>query len=273
MITDEKLLIMHLDDIGMGHAANQAAIRLFEKWGNVSASVMMPCHWAYDFIQRVKKYPQFDVGIHATLTCEWDYCRWRPLLDRKTVPGLVDRNGFMWKSNQELLGAMTNDEFEKEINRQIRQALEWELSPTHLDNHMWTAGGNEQLFKTYVEISQIYGLVPHIPEKELKDNKIKEMVNKSNLPVVNKRVKLKRGIDYRTIKERIYRQLDEVKAGLNVITIHPVIDTPEIRVVIPSWEERYEEYQVFMEDETYQKIEESGIKLVTWKNIKEMIFS
>ncbi len=51
-----KLLIIHMDDIGMSYAANQAAIDLFEKGIVSSASIMMPCSWAYDFIQWTKEH-------------------------------------------------------------------------------------------------------------------------------------------------------------------------------------------------------------------------
>jgi len=56
-MSEEKLLIIHMDDIGMNYACNEAAKDLFEKGIVTSASIMVPCAWSYDFVQWCKDKP------------------------------------------------------------------------------------------------------------------------------------------------------------------------------------------------------------------------
>jgi hypothetical protein len=73
---DAKLLIIHADDIGLTQSVNQASIIAYENRGISSGSIMVPCPWTNDFANYYKENPQVDVGIHITLTAEWDFYKW-----------------------------------------------------------------------------------------------------------------------------------------------------------------------------------------------------
>ena len=69
--TGKKVLLLHMDDIGMCPEANSAAENYINKKHIMSAAVMMPCPNAAEFIEWAKKQPLADIGLHLTLTSEW----------------------------------------------------------------------------------------------------------------------------------------------------------------------------------------------------------
>lgn len=263
---DEKLLIIHMDDMGMGYAANEAGKQLFRKGIVTSASIMMPCSWALEFVKWHRENPQYDVGIHITHTCEWDTARWRPLSDEKDVPGLLDEDGFMWRGFKKEIAAVPAQQVELETKRQYELALKWGMKPTHFDNHMWTLAGTAEFFRMYLDTARESDVIAHIPEWSLWDDERKSIVREYGMPVV-KGISSGEGMDYQTKKASFFESLKNVQPGLNVLTLHPVIDTPEIRAVIPEWENRYNEYQLFMDDDTAKALKDAGIHLVSWGEV------
>ncbi|MCM8900066.1 polysaccharide deacetylase family protein [Caldicoprobacter algeriensis] len=269
--SEEKLLIIHMDDIGMSYAANMAAVHLFEKGIVSSASVMVPCSWAYDFIQWWKKHDNYDVGIHITHTCEWDICRWRGLLAYQDYSnGLKDPDGFMWKNAGEVALYASKEEVEAEMELQIKQAISWGLKPTHIDSHMCVTLSKADFFESYVKVAQKYNLIPNIPSFVRDIKELNSLVEKYKLKVIDWNVKSVEALDYETKKSLMIEEIKNAKPGLNLLTIHPVIDTPEIRAIIPSWYSRYLEYKLFMDNEIGKFIQDAGLRIVTWFEAKQI---
>lgn len=266
-MSDEKLLIIHMDDIGMNYACNEAAKELFQKGIVTSASIMVPCAWSYDFINWWKNNKQFDVGIHATLTCEWAACRWRPLLDKNRVPGLIDKDGFMHSSNDGVMSKATPEEIYQEISTQVEQAISWGLTPTHLDRHMYTICMNPEYFEKYIAIAKDNNIPYQMNNKEY--DSIDQLSEKVPVKKFNGGVTSGEGKDYETKKASLMQALEDMQPGFYQITIHPVIDTPEIRAIIPEWRDRYLEYQLFMDEDIRDYIDKLGIKRVSWTDITQ----
>ena len=133
-----KVLILHIDDVGMSFDSNKGAIEAMENGVATSLSMMMPCPWIPGFFKYLKTHPNVDAGLHLTLTSEWDNYRWGPLSGKPKVPGLVDTEGAMWDNVAGTVKNATPDEIEIEIRAQLERsrAMGWE--PTHLDSHMGT---------------------------------------------------------------------------------------------------------------------------------------
>ena len=79
MRDDEIRLIVRGDDIGSSHAANVACIESYRDGIMRSVEVMVPCPWFAEAVEMLNENPGLDVGIHLTLTSEWEKCKWRPL--------------------------------------------------------------------------------------------------------------------------------------------------------------------------------------------------
>jgi hypothetical protein len=50
--------------------------------------------------------------------------------------------------------------------------------------------------------------------------------------------------------------------------VHPIIDTPEIRAIIPRWEERWMEYQLLMNQEVKDVLKQNKVDLICWKDLQ-----
>src|SRR6187399_1843899 len=98
-----KVVILHVDDVGMSFDSNEGAIDAMTKGVATSCSVMMPCPWVPAYVHYLKSHPNTDAGLHLTLTSEWDEYRWGPLMGKPAVPGLVDNEGDMWPSVEDVV--------------------------------------------------------------------------------------------------------------------------------------------------------------------------
>lgn len=266
----EKLLIIHMDDIGMNYAANKAAINLFKRGIVTSASVMIPCGWTKDFINWAKDNTEYDIGVHSTFTCEWETGRWRGLCSVREISGLYDRDGFLARSSKEVTDNISADKFRKELNLQIEQALKWGLKPSHLDNHMFVISSKPEFFDEYLGASREYKLKPHIPNWIFFNEEMKEVYEKYSFKTIDNYVSSgENGKGYRFKKESLYEELSKLCPGLNMLTIHPVTETEEIRAIMPKEEveARIMEYELFMDEDTRKALIKNNIKLISWKDV------
>jgi len=250
----DKKLIIHMDDMGSSHAANAAGIDLFNKGIVTSCSVMVPCAYAYDFIRWQKANPQHDTGIHFTLTCEWDNAKWRPVGERSKTASLWSPEGFMWQGNDQVVERAIPSEVFHELDAQVQLALGWGLKPSHFDRHMHTVMMTDGMYKVYVELAAKYSICLQLCKGEW----VPSPEIATGAPP----------LDYLIgVGDNLHETLRKLKPGVTQITIHPVVDTPEIRYIIPDWEARVQEYKLFMADETMEVIRECGIALVSYRDL------
>jgi predicted glycoside hydrolase/deacetylase ChbG (UPF0249 family) len=154
-----KVVIVHVDDVGMSFDSNEGAITAMSKGIATSCSVMMPCPWVPAYVHYLKKHPETDAGLHLTLTSEWDEYRWPPLSGKSRVPGLVDKEGALWPEVADVVAHGSADEVETEIRAQIERAKEIGFTPTHMDSHMGTLFATPEFLQRYVKLAIEY----HIP--------------------------------------------------------------------------------------------------------------
>ncbi|WP_266367961.1 polysaccharide deacetylase family protein [Tellurirhabdus rosea] len=134
----KKVVILHVDDAGMSYEANQGTLKSMQNGIATSTSVMMPCAWVPQFMEQVQKNPSLDVGVHLTMTSEWNPYRWFPLVGKDKAPGLYDEQGGFWHSVAQVVEHAKPDEVEAEMRAQIARYRQFGVQPTHLDSHMGT---------------------------------------------------------------------------------------------------------------------------------------
>lgn len=154
---DAKLLIIHADDLGLSHAEDTASIYALEKGSVSSASIMVPCPWFPEIAAYAKQHSNDDFGLHLTFTSEWKYLKWPPVSSRESVPGIVNKNGFMFESVDSVYNSANASEIEKEIRAQIERARKFGIDITHLDSHMGTLLTKKEYLKILIKIvAQMY---------------------------------------------------------------------------------------------------------------------
>ena len=150
-------LVIHVDDVGMCHGANQAFVELARR-GTISAgSVMVPCPWFPEIASIAAADPSLDVGVHLTLNAEQSGYRWAPLTRPSAAAGLTDDDGSCWATVDAVRRHAHPDAVEAEWRAQIDRALAADIDVTHLDAHMGSALAPEWSDR-YVALGVEYGV-------------------------------------------------------------------------------------------------------------------
>ena len=132
-------VVVHEDDVGMNHGANAAFAELFELGVCTAGSVMVPCPWFLEVAEMQAKNPRLDIGVHLVLTSEFRTYRWRPLTGASQASGLVDADGYFWRTANEARAHAHPDAVEAELRAQVDAAKAAGIDITHIDAHMFTA--------------------------------------------------------------------------------------------------------------------------------------
>ena len=278
---DAKLLIIHADDAGLSHSENRATIETLENGMVNSYSIMAPCPRFYEMAIFAKNNPCYDYGVHLTLTCEWNNFKFGPVLSHKEVPSLVDEQGYFFKDRHSLIKNARIDDLRKELVAQVDRAIDFGLQPSHLDSHMYSLGASKEFLDLYREIGEAYSLpillnadlinqVSGINPKGLDLGKT-PYVNQiyiGNFEIYNKG----------NLASYYTKSLQNLKPGLNVILIHPAFDDPEMKSITmdhpnfgSAW--RQIDLEFFTSQICKNVIKDAHLKLITWKEIKDVIYT
>src|SRR5262249_49320191 len=133
---DARVLIINADDFGMCHDENEATVAGLTSGLFTSATVLVTCPWFEEVVEFARNHPGADLGVHLTLTSEWERYKWGPVLGRGAVPSLVDERGYLWPDVPQGYAHDRLDEIEAELRAQIDRALAAGIDVTHLDSHM-----------------------------------------------------------------------------------------------------------------------------------------
>ncbi len=270
---DAKLLIVHADDIGLAQSVNEASNAAFASGGITSGSIMVPCPWFPDFAAYYKSHSDLDVGIHITLTSEWDHYKFGGVLPSTEIPSLLDSNGYFYPTTEEVAQHAVPAEAEKEIRAQIDRALSYGIKPTHLDTHMGSVLAQPELIQIYMKLGLEYNLpvfVPRmllmgIPEGE------REMI-KREFVLVDRLFMLNVDGPEASWEEEYGKMIEKMSAGLNVMIVHLAYDNAEMQAVTmnhPAFGATWREKDLnYVQSQTFQDLlTQKQIQLVTWKEI------
>ncbi|MFZ0774235.1 MAG: polysaccharide deacetylase family protein [Candidatus Sulfotelmatobacter sp.] len=252
---NRRRLLIHADDFGLCKSVNRAVAEAFETGAITAASIMMPCPAAEEAVQLSMAHPEWDVGIHLTLTSEWDGLRWGPVASRSLVPSLIDEEGFFWKDISLFTSHAVPSEISIEVDAQLKRAYELGLRPTHIDCHMYSLFRSGALFRIYCAAADQWSLpalgkrMPAAPSTFF------------TLPARSR-------IDefpslYGRIVAKNWRDVAQ-------LTIHPGHDTPELRSITRdtiSWgaEWRQADLAAISSKGFRNALAEAGIQPVGWR--------
>jgi predicted glycoside hydrolase/deacetylase ChbG (UPF0249 family) len=278
---DDRVVLVHADDIGMCHAAN-AAFWEVQSFGIVTCgSVMMPCPWVPEMAAWCRGHPEADVGVHITLTSEWDDYRWRPLSTADPKSGLIDSEGYMWRSISELFRHMDVDAAIAEMRAQIERALSLGIDVTHVDTHMGSAQ-HPQLAAAYIQLAVEYrvpAMLPRLTERQLltwgltpeRAGALLSMIDSlaaTGFPVLDGLCSPGGQGDPLDVYRRAF---DSVPVGLTHLLLHPSVGGHDIEAITESAPSRIADYETFMRPELAEHIAGAGIHLIGYRRLRDLL--
>lgn len=290
---DARVIILHVDDVGMSWDSNQGAIEAIEKGVATSLSIMMPCPWVPGFAHYLKKNPKVDAGLHLTLTSEWTDYRWHPLTGKTTSPGLVDGEGAFWRSVEDVVKHATADEVEAEIRAQIERARNLGFEPTHLDSHMGTLFATDEFMKRYVKVgieNKIPVMLPggHLTmisaqfqnaQQKQQVQAIGEVLWTSGLPVLDDLHNVSYGFKYakdisdsdlqKAATKQYKETIKALKPGLTMVIMHCTSPSEIFPFITDSNQLRKADLLAMTDPEFKKFLQDEKIILTTWRELKE----
>ncbi|GAB3887818.1 polysaccharide deacetylase family protein [Spirosoma agri] len=217
-------LLVRGDDMGYSHAGNEAILKCYKNGIEKSIEVLVPSPWFPEAVIMLEQIPDADMGIHLTLTSEWDNLKWRPLTD---CPSLRDADGYFFpmlfpNKNYPKRSVVENDwqlaDIEKEFRAQIELGLKKIPRVSHFSGHMGCTSLNDEVKALVSRLAQEY----HIRHYDMSLRDAGVMVAGYAGAHATSDEKL----------QSFMKMLDSLEPGKTYIFVdHPGLDTPEIRAI------------------------------------------
>lgn len=277
----DRVVIIHADDFGMCQATIPAVTELFAAGLLSSAAIMLPCPWSLAAAEYCRANPQADVGVHTTLTAEWQQYRWGPISTREPDSGMLDAEGYFPHGCAELWAKADPVAVAAELAAQLDRALALGVDVTHIDSHMG-AVFDLRLLPGYLDLAQARNLPAMFPRMDGAQLGQLGITGPAAAAILSKQAELEAqgaplvdaivGMPLDRSADRIgeaQRLFAGLPAGLTHFILHPAVDTPELRALAPDWQGRVADYKAFCSSELREYVRSSGIQVIGYREIRE----
>lgn len=285
-----RYLIVNADDFGMCKAANRAVFDLFRNDCIKSSTVMVPCPAAEEAARFAAENPQYAIGVHLTLTSEWDTYKWGPLTG---AASLKEESGFMPHHCIDVESRADLGEMEAEVRAQIEQAKAWGMEPSHLDNHMGSLYGHHanrfEILEMTLRVCGEYGYgfrlfsdqdrrVPFPGISYEVQGQLLQMIrfwaHKYGVPMPNYLLMPEWNDDLRSsfehYREEILKIWTGIPEGITETYVHPCLEDEEMKTFVRHWRDRVWEYQLMRDPETHRYLKAHGVEMISYRELMEM---
>lgn len=218
-VATEIRLLVRADDMGVAQSVNEGCIEACRSGIARSVEVIVPGAWFLDAVRLLKENPGIDVGVHLTLTSEWERVKWRPLTH---APSLVDADGFFRPMTSQRPGFRPGTGFVEanpdlgEVERELRAQIETAQRHlgervTHVSSHMMAAVATPELRALTEKLAAEYKLKPESANPKYAGS------FGTNTFTSDQREKA------------LISLIEKLKPGDWLVVEHPAFDTPESR--------------------------------------------
>ena len=271
---DSKLLILHADDLGAAHSIDVASFEALDRGAISSASVMIPTPWIAEVAAYARAHPNADLGLHLTITSEWETYRWGSVESKDRIPSLLDSAGTFPNDEKVVAVKAKPVEVEREIRAQVDRALALGIRPTHLDSHMGALFSTPELFATYVKVAREHrlpflalrtGLPPAFRASLSENDALLDAVVIAGPEVARDQW-----------KAFYLKAIADLKPGLTEMIVHLGRDDAELQAVTVNHEPygsawRQRDYDVVTSPEFRKALQDDRVILVTWKELQKLV--
>jgi len=273
---NSKLLILHGDDLGVAHSVNIASLDAIDRGAISSASIMMPTPWVTEVAAYAKAHPDADLGLHLTLTSEWETYRWGSVASKDQVPSLLDADGTFPSDVPPVAARAKPAEVERELRAQVERALAMGIHPTHLDSHMGALFVTNDLIATYIKIAREY----HLPFLAMRGNPpgVTRVPLGPNDIVFDDVIVASPDVARDHWKEFYLETIAKLKPGLNEIIVHLGHDDSELQAVTVNHEPygaawRQRDYDVVNSAEFRKALKDNNVIVIRYRDLQKLVKS
>lgn len=281
---DDRVVIIHADDIGMCQATLPAFADLVDLGLVSSGAVMVPCPWFPQAAAYCREHAWVDVGVHLTLNSEYDSYRWGPISTRDPASGLIDEEGCFHRRQEPVQQQANPAAVQAEIAAQVDRALAGGIDVTHIDTHMGTVA-HPKFIPSYVQLAQQHNLPALMlrldeagwraigldSEFATFATQFVAQLEEQGVPMLDhlsQELPLDQHKDRVEIAKTIF---DSLPPGLTHFILHPALDTPELRAIAPDWRSRVADYQAFMSEELRDYVRDIGIHVIGYRALRNLM--
>ncbi len=260
---DARLLILNCADLGFCHAATVGVYDALRNGMATSASLLVPAPWARE---SASQFRGEDVGVRLTLNAEHDLYRWGPITQ---APSLLDGDGGFPRTLGDVWDHADLDEVRRECRAQIERAVLWGFDISHLDPHLDALLLRPEFFDIYLELAVEFRLPLRVLDAGAEPNvgfPVRHLAAEAGVLFADR---------FATLPARGSRQafLDLVaglEPGVTEVTLHPAVDTPELRAVTDDWEARVADHVLLVADRGLGRlVEDAGVTLIGYRPLRE----
>jgi hypothetical protein len=282
----DRVAVVHVDDVGMCHAANEGAFEALAGGPATCGSVMVPCPWFADAAARAREQPVLDLGVHLTLNSEWERYRWGPVAARAAVPSLLDGAGMLPRTTLETVKRAKPEEVELELRAQIERALDAGIDVTHLDSHMGTC-----FFPPFLDVYARLARDFELPVFAVRPDR--EALERAGIPgavevfrrlvasLADDGFPILDGFDANSLgfpegEGALHnrRRVAGLGAGVSYLICHAAKDGEELRAITPDSAHQRDFERTFYGGATGRRaLEEAGVKTIGMRAIRDLVRS
>ncbi|HTO51968.1 MAG TPA: polysaccharide deacetylase family protein [Myxococcota bacterium] len=276
----ERVVVVHVDDLGMSHAANQGGLSALDA-AATCGSIMVPCPAFDEIAQIAKARPELDLGVHLTLNCEYSGYRWGPV--SADTPSLCARDGGMWQTSRETVENATAEDVEREMRAQVERALAAGIDVTHVDAHMGTAF-NLKFVDCYFRVAQAYRLPAFVPRVRARDlpahglpDALKDYVRRideheaAGFPIFDHFDADSLEFPPGTGLTHNQARLERLGSGLSYLITHCAQGGPELESITRDWRQRDEERRIYSDGSMRDALAARGMRTLGMRPLRDLM--
>jgi hypothetical protein len=268
-----KLLILHGDDLGVAHSVDVASLDALSRGDITSASIMMPTPWVSEVAEYARAHPNADLGLHLTLTAEWQTYKWGSVASKDRVQSLLDSAGNFPSDVPPVVARAKPAEVAVELQAQIDRAHALGIRPSHVDSHMGALFTTNDLIATYIRVAH----ENHLPFLAIAGNP-PGVTNVPLLPndvVLNDVIVASPDVPRDRWKEFYLNAIAKLKPGVSEIIVHLGHDDAELQAVTVNHEPygaawRQRDYEVVTSPEFKKALADHHVILIGWRDLQKL---
>ncbi len=279
--SSEKVVIIHIDDMGMSHAVDVAALKCLDFGIASCGSVLVNSPWFLEIAAACRANPNYDLGVHLTLTSEYEFYRWRPLSSSDPKSGLFDDEGYLWHTAEEVVDHISPEVTEAEWRAQIQFALASGIDITHIDIHIQNIL-NPKYFQSYLNLVTEFRVPAFLPKLSRKE--IVAMGLSQHADFYTEQINQLEASDYPLIDHRIIeieenkpdmtkyycKCFSEIKPGLTHLLFHAAIMSSELTAISPDtaayWDQNF---KAFTDERLKKCAEKYDLNIIGFRKIRD----